>query len=303
MKSLSILSIILISLFALNSSQIVEQTVNNVTVSAISQGGVFEISSVSMSNDTELETITIQILSLVERDENGTAISDPNHSYTSLSNVDFNVTPFQNTSMSNVTSWYSHMTAVNLPGISNNFSLVIQAQLYSEEGKLDDLNEFGRVGPGYVLFGFNVLDWSFCQNTTETPCLGNQVGSFLDLSFIVNGSENANHQHGLKYKIGESQLLLSKNSFLEYTGEVTALPTGFPQYQSINDTDVFTVRFPIFEQDAYYESLLVMDTVKLSHTHTWLVLAVIVAILLIAIVVFIVIRCFKSGRRQEALMP
>ena len=304
MKFLSILSIILISLFALNSSQIVDQTVNNVTISAVAEGGVLGISSFSNKNQSELETITIQPYCLVERDANGTAISDPLHTFEDFANLKFEMIPFENITYNNIPAWFTHLVANNFTGTSNNFALVIQAGIFSEKGNIEiaDNDEYGQIGPGYVKFGVMVNNWSFCQNTTENPCQDNQIGSYLDLSFVVTGPQAAANQNGLRYKFGESELLLSKY-ILTDDNDASVLPSGFPKYQRVSNLDVFTIRIPKFEVAATYDPIVVMESVELSHSHTWLILAVIVFILAIALVVFIVVRCFRARKRQEALMP
>jgi hypothetical protein len=276
------------------------ESVSNVTLSVSETTGELVISS-PKKNATLTESIRINLKSLIEKDENGTAITDAKHSFTNFNQFNFTVTPFTNGTTNNVSRWSSFLTINNVSETTNNFTVEVSTSIFSEEGEIyTGDKELAQVGPGYVKFSFNVKDWVFCSNST--PCEGDQIGSFLDLAFEVQDSENATKGHDLKYKIGNSDLVFSNYYNIDEANS-TKLPSGYPQYQKLQDSDVFTVRFPTFKTNALYDPIVVMEGVELSHSNTWMIVGIIVAILAIAIVVFAVVKCFKTGRKEEALMP
>lgn len=302
MKSISILAIILISLFSLNICDQAE-TVNNVTLSAQATGELVVSNTYIKNNATVEDTINIKLKSLVEKDVNGTVITDSNHSFSDFTGFNITVTPFQSGKLNNVSLSFANITITNSSEATNNFTVELSALIFSEEGEIQTGGaELVKVGPGYVKFEFMVRNWAFCSNLTVIPCEDNQTGSFLDLAFDVKGSKNATKDHDLKYKIGNSDLILSNYNSID-SANSTKLPTGFPQYQRTVDTDEFTVRFPTFEKSAFYDPIVVMERVELQHSNLWLIVGIVVAILAIVAVVFVVVRCFKNGRKQEALMP
>jgi hypothetical protein len=307
MKTQTIISLLILSLFSLNLCDDQIATFNNVTVHALQASGQLLISYAV--NETNFDTVTVTLNSLSEKNQNGTVVGGADHTV-NFSGLTFTVSNFTNGTLNNVSALLSDLTVTDFSK-NQKAALDVKVYLFTEEGTITTGDAKKTVKPGFVKFIYGVSNWQFCKNLT-TPCEGvnccvkqeqnvTEVGSFLDLVFTVKGSKNATKENSLKFDLGNSDLTLS--NFIQLDGgNFTKLTSSYPAYERTDNKDVFTVRIPTFEKTAVYDPYVEMDGLK-KPSNVWLVVGIIVGIVAIAVVVFAVLKCFKNGSKSEPLMP
>ena len=304
MSTLTTLAIILISLFSLNVCQVDQvQVFKNLSLTAQAQSGGLVISCNYSSNDIlQTDTVTVNLQSVVERDINGTAITDPNHTFSSFSGLAFKVDEFIQVVYDNIPVFMVRSVA----NMNTDSTITVYAMVFAEEGILETgTNELIEVRAGAVKFMYKIENWKFCTDATAscTGINGNKIGAYLDLTFSVDGSQNATTKDNVSYELGNSDLILSQ--FISVDDEdSTLLPANYPLYQRQETSDFYTVRFPTFNFNAYYDPIIKMDGLKIPELrNTGLIAGIIVGVVVLLLVAFFICRYFKRSRAQETLMP
>lgn len=317
MNKLSILAIILLSLFSLNLCQDGDVAVNGVSVKLLGQSGKLVLTkNITSGNTTTEESVTVNFSSLSEKDENNAVVGKSGaikHSFENFAQLDFTITNFTEGKFQNLTVYQTSFVAEKIVNPDTTFTGTFY--VFTQDGEITTgTNETTKVAPGVVKFSIDINKWPFCSNTdatcddqTDATCCKQgqnlEIGKYLDFALEIKGNKIINKTESSTYDLGNSNFILSRYAQLD-AGDYTELPAGYPAYEKQGVSDVFTFRFPTFTQSASYDPVIIMnesDTTESSNT--WLIIGVIVGIVAIAVVVFFVVKCFKNGSRDEKLMP
>ena len=310
MKKFNTLAIILISLFNLSVCKDQVEVFKDLTLTAQAQSGAIVISvNYTINSTVATDTVTVTINSLVEKDVNGVAIEDPNHSFTDFSGLNFTIDEFKVNLYENDPSLIVVSTA-NV--ISNtNSTITVHAILYTEDGMVETgAKELVEVKEGYIKLIYEIKNWQFCThsavNCTGINCClqgnGTQIGAYLDLSFAVQGSQIASTNDNLLYNLGNSDLILSQYASID-DGAWTQLETKYPLFQSQGNSNIFTVRFPTFNSSAIYDPIITMNRIDRHNSLKNIGLIIGIFLIIIALLMaFYYYRYFKRSRLQENLI-
>lgn len=315
MNKLSIIAIILISLLSMNICQDSNVEFNSVNLKVLGQSGKIVLSkNFTTDNQTITEQVVIRFSSLTERDVMQNEVGQAGkvkHSFNNFAVLDFSVTNVTEQTYQNITVFQTSLKAVN---IVQNASFTGSLLVFKEKGNITTgVNETEQVYPGALKFSVDIDNWVFCkkpENKTE-PCIeptccskGNEFeeGSYLDFALEIKGQKDANVTGINSYDLGNSKFVLS--SYVNVDNVPTKLSEGFPKYEKQVVNDVFTFRFPKFEKNVSYDPLVVMKGIEDASktSNTFLIVGIIVGIVSILVVVFLVLKCFKNGRKKDSLM-
>jgi len=310
MKTLKVLAIILFSLFYQSICQDIVRLFNDLTLTVQGQcGGIVITVNYTINGTLATDTFTAKINSLVERDSNGIAIEDPNHTFTDFCGLDFTVDEFSK-SLWGGREYLIVESNANITSNTNS-TITVYAILFTQDEMIETgANELVEVKPGYVKFAFEIDNWQFCTNSSENCtgincCLqgnGTQIGAYLDLSFEVGGNQNATSHDNLTYDLGNSNLILSQYYSID-DNPSTQLISNDPLFQSQGNNNIFTIRFPAFNNLAQYDLIVSMNRVDRNNSieNIGLIIGMIVVIIAL-LFAFYFYRYFKRNRMQENLI-
>ncbi len=291
-------------------------SVSGVSVKVLGQSGKLVITkNITNGNTTTEESVTVNFSSLIERDNEGNEVGQSGqvkHSFNNFAQLNFTVSNFTEEKYQNLTVFKTSLTASEIVAADTNFTGTFY--VFTEGGDIQTgKNETTKVAPGAVKFSVDVNNWPFCQSHNETDaceeptcCQKGQdfeVGSYLDFDLQIKGGISANNTGNNTYDLGNSHFILSQYVLLDEEQLYTQLPDNYPAYSKQGETDVFTFRFPRFSKSLSYDPVVIMNSGdQSSSSNIWLVVGIFVGIILLAIVVFMVVKCFKSERKQDQLM-
>jgi hypothetical protein len=315
MNKLSILAIILISLFSMNFCEDTDVSVNGVSVKALGQSGKLVLTkNITNGNTTTEESVTVNFSALRERDINGEIVGKAGkvkHSFENFAQLEFAVSNFTEAKYQNLSVHQASLVASDIVAEGTNFTGTFY--VFTQEGEITTgTNETVRVAPGAVKFSIDVVNWPFCSNTNSTCddqsdatcCVKgnvNEIGSFLDFELEIKGNKLVNQTEGNTYDLGNSNFVLSNYSKLD-GADFTQLPEGFPKYEKQGASDVFTFRFNKFEKSVSYDPVVLMNASD-SSSNLWLIIGVIVGVIAIGVIVALVVKFFQNKKKEEKLMP
>jgi hypothetical protein len=295
MNKLSIVAIILISLFSMNFCQDIEVSINGVSVKALGQFGTLVLTkNITNGNTTTEESVTVNFASLKERDENGNEVGKAGkflHSIENFAELQFAVSEFTEAIYQNLSVYKASLFASNVVVEETSFTGTFY--VFTQEGEITTgTNETVKVVPGAVKFSIDVVNWPFCSNTdstcddqTDATCCLNEnsieTGSFLDFELEIKGNRQAYDIENNIYDLGNSKLVLS-NYYIPDEDDYTLLPEGFPKYEVRESYDVFTFRFNKFEKSVSYDPEVEMVNGFESSSNLWLIIGAIVGVILLA---------------------
>jgi hypothetical protein len=316
MNKLRILAIIFISLFSLSFCGDAELEFKNVTVKVLGHSGKIQIAkNYSNGNTTTEETVTINFSALKERDAQGNEVGKTGsvkHSFNNFAQLDFAVSEVVETKFQNLTVFSTTLKASKI--VKDETTFTGSVLIFAQDGEIvTGINETAKVTAGAIKFSVDVEAWPFCDDKID-PCEGptccqkgnqREAGAYLDFELEIKGQKEANKSldSNSTYHLGNSDFILSE--YIKVDGEeFSKLPVNYPVYEKQGEKDIFTFRFPVFKSSVSYDPLVVMNPEeKEESSNAWLVIGIVVGIVAIAVVVFLVIRCFNSGRKSETLMP
>lgn len=289
-----------------------EMTISNVTVSVMGKSGKIKIFKKSENLTEQIEEeVNIRFGSLSEKDENGTEVGKAGpikHSFNNFAQLDFSVTPITPILFQNISAYHLNLTASNLIKADTTFKAMIY--IFNETGTIDiGGDDRANVGPGMVKFSAMIENWVFCKNSSicqDDSCCEKggvyEIGSYLDFDLEILGNKNASSIKSTTYDLGNSKLILAKNSLVD--NQTVAMPEGYPTFSHKDDKDVFTLRFPIFEQNVIYDPIIRLNSTPEPRNNYdgewWIILLVVGSVLVIAGLGLIYWSCKKKD--QENLL-
>ena len=311
MRSLKALAIFLISLFHQSICQNIVQIYKDLSLTVQGECGLFVISvNYTINGNQATDTVTAKLNSLVEKDSNGIAIEDLNHTFTDFCGLNFTTVEYSQNLWNNTN--FVIQSSANITSRAS-AAITVYAVLFTVDGIIETgANETVQFKPGYVKFAYEIDNWPFCTNSLENCqgincCLqgnGTQIGAYLDLSFEVQGNQNATSQDNLTYDLGNSDLILSRFALTDNDDTPQLMPND-PLFQSQGNSNssVFTVRLPAFNSMGVYDPFVSMKNIDRSNSsrYTGLIIGII-AVIIALLLAFFVFRYFRRSKIQENLI-
>jgi len=287
-------------------------TLDDISVKALGHSGKISITktTTNSTNGTEINEVVMDFSSLIERDINGTEVgtSGPNkHSYNNFAQMDFTISEMTTIKYQNLTALTFNLFATNLIEASTSFQGILY--IFNDTGSIKaGEREFANVDVGTVKFSVEINNWPFCEVTDQCPgphcCKKGQtveVGKYLDFEMEIKGKDAAKKtNNNKKYSLGGGSNLILFDSVL-IDGNWTTLDKGYPKYSTEGSKEIYTFRFPKFNDSLIYDPLVNYDGTT-GATYWWvLIVAAIVVLGLVGVFLVCYFRN-KNLKLQESLI-
>jgi len=240
-----------------------EKQIGNYKLKILGHSGKMRLSYTnSTENGTDTNSIEIDFDSLIERNNAGEEVGKSGkqkHSFNNFAQLDFQINDFVEKKFQNLSVFE---TSLVVKQFLENATFTAFVNIFNETGIIDTgANNSVRVNRGTMKFSVLIENWSFCSNNsiTEANCVKGQdveVGSYVDFTIKIKGKDSAKKTDSSqnKFSFGDSNVILA--NFIKIDNQDSKMPDGFPMFNSTENTNSFTFRFPKFNSSVYYDPVV-----------------------------------------------
>ena len=301
-----IIYVIMLHLLIFTIQSDIDLNINNVKLKVLGHSGKIELSTNitnKTDNSTTIENLNIRFAKLSEKDKefNEVGKSGPiKHTFNNFAQKDFKVSPLINTTFQGLEAYYVKFSADNIVNIDTIFECHIY--LFSKKGEIKlGNNKTIEVNEGSLKFSVNISNWPFCSYPCKDSSCWikgqiNEIGSFLDFQIEITGKDNAK-KSGDYYDLGNSKFILDDVVNIDNSSWYK-IPNDI--YEKVQNTDLFTFRFPTFQKNILYDPVVSMKiSSDQGNNSVYIVIGVIAGVFVIGIGIFSYFKfCRKSNKES-----
>lgn len=229
------------------------------SVDVLGQSGKFTAYRTSLGK-SDPNKVVVEMDGIAEIDAGGSPVGSGGslsnkHGIQSFATQAFTFSPIETRSLGEGVnaSMVAFDTAVNSIG-----QLKVETYILTQGGVVGPEGDNWTAAAGDLKWNINLSSWTWCP---DSPCQGGGTGAYIDLDIAVKGSSDAPNSTGGKnstYSLGGGVSMELTNK-VTVDGNVTEMPAGFPRIETKGGKQVFTFRFPKFNNYALYDPLLRMS--------------------------------------------
>lgn len=261
--SFAIYCSLLLSLFLINIVVAEDKSVNgeNVFVKALGKSGRISIAwSKDIDNDTD--KVVFDLDEIKEYDATGkevTTTGSVKHSFNNFANQNFTISEVTTVTLNNV-----NMKNFNFRSQLKDLTSAVTISVYiaQADGSITFGNETIPIKKDHVKFSILLSSWQWCNASNKCSA----DGAYLELSIAVTSKsapsklEKDKKVYGdaTPYSLGSGKLLLSHQVKIDENIWVN-MPNDYPKFESKNNKQIYTFRFPKFSQSALYDPTVAGD--------------------------------------------
>jgi len=252
--------------------------VGDLSVSISKKAGAISVTRAKMGRKKNKESkVKITFEALREVDIDGVIVGEKEsekHSIESFAKKDFtfdvedtNITPPDDNAMNRVYGEFlMNAEGVRIPfsaSLDTGSALNIDTYFFSGEGTVGTMTESWAVQPGDMKFNIGLKNWAWCD-----PCQDG-MGTFVEMDVEIKGSKpprgtgkKGKGAKGEEEERVEKEWYLGDGAILDLSDEVmidgklTKMPVGYPKLVVKGSKQLYTLRFPRFEDSILYDPVV-----------------------------------------------